>query len=463
MRRLSLPHERPAVNAAPTKEALLATLLQLEKRARACATAQELAHLMVNDTHALTPYRQAALWTPGAGGDGAITALSGLAVPDANAPYTAWLAGVLARRARDGAAGAFQALPEEHEMWAEHLPAYGVLLRLPLEARGHALLALWRDTPWQSADLAVLGLLADAYAHAQRALAPARQGRRATSLWSRLRHGERRTRWWWGVGAAVVALMFVPVRQSVLAPAEVVARAPMAVRAPLQGVVDRIAVTPNQAVEKGQLLAALDVRDLEGRLESARQTLAVAEAELRQNQQQALVDERSKATLALALGKREQAASDVDFYTRAMTRAQLRAERAGIALFDDPADWVGKPVALGERIMMVADPVDVELEIHLPVGDAIKLPENATVQLFLNTAPASPLSATLLRVGYRAAPTAEGVMAYRVRARFDDADGQAAQPRVGLKGTAKLYGERTPLFGYLLRKPLATVRVWLGM
>ncbi|WP_224776733.1 efflux RND transporter periplasmic adaptor subunit [Achromobacter insolitus] len=446
------------------RENLLAALLQLEKRARACADAQALAFLMVNDTHALAPYRQAALWLPGAGGDGVVSALSGLAVPDPNAPYTVWLAGLLASCAREGASGPFAATPDEHAMWAEHLPRHGLLLRLPLgdATASDGLLALWRDTPWTGAEIAVLGLLADAYAHAWRALAPTQRTGRAASWWGRLRHGERRTRWWLALGVAVIGLMFVPVRQSVLAPAEVVARAPMAVRAPLQGVVDQIAVTPNQTVEKGQLLAALDVRDLEGRLQSARQALAVADAELRQNQQQALVDDRSKATLALAQGKRAQAASDVDFYAKAVARTQLRAERDGIVLFDDPADWIGKPVALGERIMMVADPADVELEIHLPVGDAIALPAEAPIRLFLNTAPADPLPATLLRVGYRAAPTAEGAMAYRVRARLTG-ETLASQPRVGLKGTAKLYGESTPLYGYLLRKPLATLRVWLGL
>ncbi|MDQ8031562.1 MAG: HlyD family efflux transporter periplasmic adaptor subunit, partial [Bordetella sp.] len=259
------------------------------------------------------------------------------------------------------------------------------------------------------------------------------------------------------------ALLFVPVRQSVLAPAEIVARAPMAVRAPLAGVVDSIAVTPNQAVQQGQLLATLDAREVNGKLESARQALAVADAELRQTQQQALYDERSKAALALARGKRAQAQNDVAYYQEALARTQLRAERDGIALFDDVSDWIGRPVALGERIMMVADPKDAELEVQLPVADAIRLPEAAELRLFLNAAPTSPLPASLLRVGYRAAPTPDGTLAYRVRAQLHPADGQETLPRIGLKGTAKLYGERTPLFAYLLRRPLASLRVWLGL
>src|ERR1700722_11470913 len=41
----------------------LSTLVQLGKRARHAATAQELAFVMVNETNALVPYRQA-LWVP---------------------------------------------------------------------------------------------------------------------------------------------------------------------------------------------------------------------------------------------------------------------------------------------------------------------------------------------------------------------------------------------------------------
>lgn len=456
------------MSTAP-RETLLATLLQLEQRARACTSPQELAFLMVNDSHALAPYRQAALWRAGDGGDGTIEALSGLAVPERNAPFNVWLSALLARRLRDGAglaAGPLQPAAEDAAMWVEHLPPHAWLLPLALDdaQRPDAALLLARDTPWDKRETTLLGLLADAYAHAWRALRPAtRQRRGPAQWWSGLRHGAHRRRWWLGLALAVTALLFVPVRQSVLAPAEIVARAPMAVRAPLAGVVDSIAVTPNQAVQQGQLLATLDAREVNGKLESARQALAVADAELRQTQQQALYDERSKAALALARGKRAQAQNDVAYYQEALARTQLRAERDGIALFDDVSDWIGRPVALGERIMMVADPKDAELEVQLPVADAIRLPEAAELRLFLNAAPTSPLPASLLRVGYRAAPTPDGTLAYRVRAQLHPADGQETLPRIGLKGTAKLYGERTPLFAYLLRRPLASLRVWLGL
>ena len=36
-------------------------------------------------------------------------------------------------------------------------------------------------------------------------------------------------------------------------------------------------------------------------------------------------------------------------------------------------------------------------------------------------------------------------------------------PRIGLKGTAKVFGERVSLFYYLLRRPLAAARQFVGL
>ena len=66
---------------------------------------------------------------------------------------------------------------------------------------------------------------------------------------------------------------------------------------------------------------------------------------------------------------------------------------------------------------------------------------------------------TLTSAAYRAEPTPEGVLAYRLKVRFDQGE---TLPRLGLMGTAKVRGGWTPLIYYVLRRPLAAARQWLG-
>lgn len=437
-----------------TRLALLAELLQLQSRARARETLDELAFFIVNETHNLVKYRQALLWDCD---KQRLQAASGLASLDHNAPFCTEFSRLCRRWQEEGRQTQVlqcRELPADDQiLWQEHLPEF--LLWLPLRLpQGDAplVLVLARDSAWLPAEIVLLEKLADAYAHAWSSLL--KQRRRQTNT------SPKKRRVILAGIVALVLILLVPVRQSVLAPAEIVAHRPVMVRAPVAGVVDDILVRPNQAVSANQPLVRLDVRELENRLESARQAFATADAQYRQAQQQALFDANSKASLAVLQSRREQAQSDMDFLQRQQERMQLTSPRDGVAIFDDSNDWIGRSVAVGERIMMIADPHDVELEIQLPAADAIALENGADVRLFLNVAPNSAQDARLEQIGYRAAPTPDNVMAYRLRARFTQDDPQL---RVGLKGTAKLYGKRTVLFVYLLRKPLASLRVWLGV
>lgn len=434
--------------------ALLSTLLQLQGRARAQETRDQLAFFIVNETHQLTPYRQALLWDCE---KQALRTASGLASLDPNAPFCrefSRLCGQWQQSMTNAQPLRYQDLTEDDRaLWREHLPEH--LLWLPLRRpQGEQPLALIlaRDTPWQPAEIVLLDKLADAYSHAWLGLE-----KRPRKSAPRTR---RQKRIWLAGGVALLLLALFPVRQSALAPAEIVAHQPVMVRAPVAGVVDDILVKPNQPVALNQPLVRLDVRELENRLESARQAFATADAQYRQAQQQALFDANSKAMLAVLQSRREQAKSEMDFLERQLARMQLAAPRDGVAIFDDRSEWIGRSVAVGERIMMVADPQDVELEIQLPAADAIALEKGADVRLFLNVAPHAPQSARLEQIGYRAALTPDNVMAYRLRARFGEL---SPALRVGLKGTAKVYGQRTVLLAYLLRKPLASLRVWLGI
>ncbi|HYE00454.1 MAG TPA: HlyD family efflux transporter periplasmic adaptor subunit [Alphaproteobacteria bacterium] len=452
---MAQPAAAPAADLVQRQLAGLTGLLQLEKRIRAAADAAEFGFVAVNETQTLLRYRQAVLWR--AGGRGAVAAVSGLAAPDRHAPFVGYMRRLCAHLARDGAAGprpvAAADLPEPlRDAWTEWLPAHG--LWLPLSGPGGALggLFLGRDQPWTEPEAHLSVYIADAYGHAWSALLGGR--RRARRLFTPARIGGI------ALAAALAAGAFVPVRLSALAPAEVVARQPTVVRAPFEGVVDRFMVRPNEPVAAGQPLLGLDPVKLENRLDVARKALEVAEAELRQAQQQALFDPKAKAGLAVLQGKREAEAAEVAYVSALLERIVLKAPQPGIAIFDDPNEWVGRPVTVGERILVVADPLDTELEIQLPVGEAIDLAPGAPVDLFLNIDPQRPVAARVVFVGYGAAPQPDGVMAYRVKAAF--AEG-AGRNRIGLKGTAKLYGEPVPLGYLLLRRPLAALRQMLGV
>src|SRR5947207_2760707 len=150
----------------------LGTLVQLLKRARRAGTVEELGFVMVNETHALLPYRQAALWQRHARSAGKVLAVSGSAVTERNAPFMLWLNPALAKLDDGGNSGPRAvdagtlggALGEE---WREWLPAHGLLV--PLRAEGEAALGMLlvaREQPWSDGDIHLISELADGYAYA---------------------------------------------------------------------------------------------------------------------------------------------------------------------------------------------------------------------------------------------------------------------------------------------------------
>ncbi|ARP84673.1 secretion protein HylD [Bordetella genomosp. 8] len=423
--------------------------------------------MIVNDSHALAPYRQGALWLA----DKGLESLSGVVEPEANAPYAQWLAKVC-RVLHDRSASAMPVtaadLPDAlADEWTEWLPSYGLWLPFggrPREGGGGGLF-LAADVPWSDEAIALMVEWVSAWHHAWRG-----QGAAAGWSWQRARvtakavvEREPGKPWWrqrctW-VAALLLAILCCPVRLSVLAPGELVPADPAVIRAPVDGVVAQFQVQPNQFVKAGQALFNFDEAPIATRLEVARQALAAAQAEYRQYAQQALSDSKSKAQLAILSGKIEEKQAEADYARGQFERSRVTAPRDGIALFDDPSEWIGKPVQTGERIMRIAAPDDVEVEAWLPIGDAIPLKSEAMVELYLASAPLDSVSARLRYVAHDAVPRPDGSYAYRVRARIDGAAGQ----RVGLKGTAKLVGDRVPLVYWMLRRPLATIRQHVGL
>lgn len=428
---------------------LFAQFLGLERQARAARDIDSLAYALVNDAQALFGYRHAALLIAGR-----VRALTGISVVEAHAPFVAFV---------ENAAGqllAQQRLDKPLVVTGDSLSAQtqtdwqslstGAVFWLPLldhQQQPYGGLWIAREQPWSSAEQALLVQLGDCYSHAWLALQPRKP-------W-RLRWPRRKVAI---VVVALLALLLLPVRQSVLAPAEVVPRDGQVVAAPLDGVIAEFLVKPNQAVKTGDVLVRFDATSIKAQADVAERSLQVAEAELRANAQRAFSDAESGARIDLFTTRVAQKRAERDYARELLARTEVKAERDGIAVFADAQRWTGLPVQTGERLMVVADPQQAELRIDLAVADVLAFEPGGEVALFLDSDPLHRHSARLQRLAYEAQALAGGQMAYRLDAEFDE-----VPPRIGLRGTAKLYGERGPVALYLLRRPLAALRQTVGL
>lgn len=471
------PQGTPQGAAQPVNGLLM--LLELQRQAWRQATAPELRYHIVNQTRRLIAYRQAAFLTVGERGRATLGAVSNIAVLEPNAPFAQWLEEAVRAIATGHDANSVHvvdpaALPAfVRNAWGEWGPAQVLWCPLrkpqspqeaPREAHGGAtpgaaaekaappLAGLWlgRDEPWTDGEILLLSHLAEGYGHAWWALS----GKRAK------RHGLRRALLPLLVLLAVAGALAIPVPMSTLAPAEIQTSNPVIVAAPLDGVIERFHVQPNQPVTAGQPLFSFESTVLRSRFEVARKGLTQAEAELLTASQAAFADPQTKARVAQLRAQVELRRAEMALARDLLDRVTVKADRAGIAVFTDVNDWLGKPVSVGERVLTLADPQAPEIDIMVPVGDALVLEPGSPVELFLNVDPLHPLRARLTHASYEAGLSAAGVLSYRVKAALDAGE---APPRIGLRGTAKILGDRVPLALYLFRRPLALLRQSLGI
>ena len=439
--------------ALPHPQLLLA-VAALEERARAADSAAALAFSIANDAYPLLGFRQAlvfdAAWS--------LRAVSGLALPSEDSPYLVWLrraaAWLATLPAGDGplwVAAADADLPAEiADDWQEWWPAGLWLLRLADRQREPAAAVVFLlDAPPDPAIAAQLVRLAGTWGY----------------CWGVLVGGKRR--WNWrpstsGRRLALVALALLcllPVRQSALAPAEVIPEEALIVAAPLDGVIRTFHVRPNQPVRQGEALFSLDDTTLKSRLDVAAKAVAAADAELHAASQRAYDNAPSRNEIALLAGRAAEKRAELAAIRAQLARVDVPAPRDGVAVFADANDWLGRPVATGERILLLADPTQPALQINLPVADAIALEVGAPVKLYLTTHPLSAIDGHITETSYQAHITPDGLAAYRLRAALD---GRPDEARLGLRGTAKVYGGWTLLSYYVLRRPLAALREWSG-
>lgn len=453
--------EAPKPPHTVEREALAALqlLLRVESEARETASISELQFLIANETSKLSCSEQTFVVSCSGSGNCRIEAVSSVAVKDRNAPLTQSIERLLKKVSQVhniSETVQFEACDfVDHDLDTLQTYPFSKFLWIPFTGRTGKVFAGMlqaRETGWPERDRIVSERLAGTYAHAW----TNHSGRREPNT-GRLRKGQVVL----GTALALMLAMLVPVPMSALAPAEIVAQEPFVVSAPIDGVIEDILVEPNSPVKPGQVLFTYSDTTLRNKFEIASREVLVARAKLKRSNQLAFQDVQGRHELGIARSELQLRISERNFAAELLKKSVVKAEQAGIAMFGDKKDLIGKPVSTGERMLELADPQRVLMRIDMPVMDGQLLKVGSASKVFLDSDPLRPLNARIVRADYRATTNAGDSISFRAFAELDLKDRDI--PRLGVRGTAQVYGDDVPLGLYLFRRPIVALRQWIGM
>ena len=258
--------------------------------------------------------------------------------------------------------------------------------------------------------------------------------------------------------AFIILAWRTPLR--VVAPCEVVPKDPIVITAPLEDIIAEVDVKPGQHVNAGDPLFEYDKRVALENLKASEEEVEVAQRDLNRAKTLAINDQKSLSEIAVLAAKlkKEQIGLELAKYKASLLTVKSPAN--GIVVLDDPEEWRGKPVHVGERIMMVTDPNKTKVRIWIPESDNIPLDPQKNINVILDPNPARTLEAKLLYVANASTVNDKHVPSFVAEADWIE---EPTDVKMGVKGTAVLYGDNVSVFYLLLRRPWSYFRNLFGI
>lgn len=438
---------------------IAAELLEFQRKLQASKSIRELAFVAVNEGFSVLRFDQAVLWQYDIRSRISVEAVSGLAEVTTEAPYVQWLV---------HAAAYFSEAPGQPVVTATLADLPDSLAEDGAEWVPDQILHCALTSPEGMIIGGLLFARDEPYGDVERAIAQWMGASTGFALWAwrrdyrpvrRLLQRASTRQLVLALGLVAAVLSFVPVRLSALAQAEITPVRPYPITSPVEGVVDSIKVQPNQIVNADDPLVVLNDTTTRNKLAVAVKALDIAKADLQRAINKSFTDDASKGELNLLDARVREKVAEVAFLSELLDRYSISAPQGGLAIFADAEEWRGRPLLPGERIMVIADPSLVEVTVYVPPEDAVQLEIGAEVSVFLNVDPLSPLRAKIVQTSYETITMPDSSLAYVVKAQL----APGPMPRIGLRGTAKVFAEEVSLGYFLMRKPILFLRKSFGI
>lgn len=258
----------------------------------------------------------------------------------------------------------------------------------------------------------------------------------------------------------LLSLFVVRIPLRVTAPCEVVGEDPYVVTAPQEGIIEAISVLPGQYVTKGDVLFAYDRRIPLQELKVAQKEVSVLQAEANRLMAMGVDDNQAIAELAIARLKLQKGLVDLDYAKQRLGQLTGTSPENGVVIVEKPDEWRGRPVKIGEKIMVVSNPARTKVRIWVPESDNIHFNRAEPIRIFLNPDPTQSYDAKLTYLSPEITLTEQRIPSFLAEAEWTE---QPKNIPLGIKGTAILYGNRVSLFYYIMRKPISTLRRFIGI
>ncbi len=445
----------------------LQVLIAIEGEALSAKDRLSLKHIAVNRPRSLIKTGHI-IWVSRRGHKIDLDAISSQAQIDKTTPFAQWMTAELTSRARKSvldkdSSWKFQSNRKDDAFAYPFTHAYYAPFSPDPKAGG---LLFTRDTDFKESELPQIKRISQIFG-----VSAAAMGRK-----KRARMSIKKRSYFLGTVLILGLISLIPVSMTTLAPAEVVAEAPYVITAPIDGVVESILVPPNTEVSIDTPLLRLVDTTYKNEYILAKQEQAVADAKLRQASLTSFIDNTAKRDVAVAQAEKSMAGARKNYARDRLSKTVVNAPKAGLAIYSDPTDWAGRPVATGEAIIKIADPARVLLRIDAPLAIGETLKNGARVRMFMDSDPLNPIEAEITSASYYAQATPDGHMAYEAFAALKISNLSAPLtsdndlplssfdlPRIGTRGVAKIYGGTAPLGFWLLRRPITLARQFLGV
>lgn len=258
----------------------------------------------------------------------------------------------------------------------------------------------------------------------------------------------------------IIFMLIVRVPLRVVAPCEVVANDPFLITAPLDGIIEEVTVDPGQFVNKDDVLVEYDKRIPLRNLKVAQKEVEILEAEASRARTLGVDDKRSRTELGIVQLKLDKEKINLNLAKWQADKLTVRSPQEGVIMLDNPDNWRGKPVQVGEKILSVNDPKNTKIKIWIPEDDNVVLDPETPIKVFLNINPEESYQAKVTYIANESTLSDASLPSFIAEAKWVE---QPKDIKLGLKGTAILYGDRVSLLYYIIRKPWAKIRSFLGI